>query len=154
MSEEHMLTSKRLAAAAISALALAAGSVSGAVGAPSGDPNRTRTANPAHSCAAIPATLAQFELTAEGFNYKDCVRDLAGRVPLTNWGGNSYEQCAALEAGIETPEGFLQISYPYTFHAMPGDPFPNLRAHNREQCARALWTFHTIESYLPAPPAG
>jgi len=77
-----------------------------------------------------------------------------GRVPLTSWGGNSYEQCAALEEGIETPGGFFQISYPYTFHAEAGDPFPNLRAHNREQCARALWTFHTIESYLPAPPAG
>jgi hypothetical protein len=109
-----MLTSKRLVAAAISALALAAGSVSGAVGAP-----------------RLGRTGAADEL-----------------------GGNSYEQCAALEAGIETPEGFLQISYPYTFHAMPGDPFPNLRAHNREQCARALWTFHTLESYLPAPPAG
>jgi hypothetical protein len=44
---------------------------------------------------------------------------------------------------------FFQISYPYTFHAEAGDPFPDLRAHNREQCARALWTFHTIASYLP-----
>ena len=148
-----MLTSKRLGAAAICAVALAAGSVSGAVAAPSGDPNVTRTANPAHSCAAIPGTLAQFGLTAEGFSYKSCVRELAGRVPLTSWGGNSYEQCAALEEGIETPGGFFQISYPYTFHAEAGDPFPNLRAHNREQCARALWTFHTIESYLPPPPA-
>ena len=145
-----MLTSKRIGAAAICAAALTAGSVSGAVGAPSGDPNLTRTANPAHSCAAIPGTLAQFGLTAEGFSYSSCVRDLAGRVPLTNWGGNSYEQCAALEAGFETPDGLFQISYPYTFHAEAGDPFPNLRAHNREQCARALWTFHTIESYLPA----
>jgi hypothetical protein len=144
-----MLTSKRLGAAAICALAVTAGSVSGAVSAPSGDPNVTRTANPAHACAAIPATLAQFGLTAEGFSYKSCVRTLAGRVPLTNWGGNSYEQCAALEKGVESPEGFFQISYPYTFHNEAGDPFPDLRAHNREQCARALWTFHTIASYLP-----
>jgi hypothetical protein len=77
---------------------------------------------------------------------------LAGRVPLTSWGGNPYEQCAALEKGVQTPGGFFQITYPYTFHAEEGDPFPDLRAHNREQCARALWTFHAIESYLPAPP--
>jgi hypothetical protein len=108
----------------------------------------TRTANPAQACAAIPATLAQFGVLAEDWSFTDCVRMLAGRVPNTYWGGNPYEQCAALEAGIETPGGFFQITYPYTFHAEEGDPFPNLRAHNREQCARALWTFHTIESYL------
>lgn len=122
---------------------------SSALAAPAGDPNSVRTANPANSCAAIPGTLAQFGLQAEGFDYQSCVKDLAGRVPLTWWGGNSYEQCAALEAGVQTPGGFFSISYPYTFHAEEGDPFPNLRAHNREQCARALWAFHTIESYLP-----
>lgn len=148
-----MLRSKRLGATAFCAAVLVAGSVSGAAAAPSGDPNVTRTANPANSCAAVPGTLAQFGLTAEGFSFRSCVRSLAGRVPLTSWGGDPYEQCAALEEGFETPEGLFQISYPYTFHAEDGDPFPNLRAHNREQCARALWTFHTIESYLPAEPA-
>lgn len=144
MSRTHRV----LATAALAAgLALAPLTPAGAV--PAGDPNAVRTANPANACAAIPGTLAQFGLEAAGFSYSDCVRDLAGRVPLTNWGGNSYEQCAALEAGVDTPGGFFQISYPYTFHAEPGDPFPNLRAHNREQCARALWTFHTIASYLP-----
>ncbi|MBA3265687.1 MAG: hypothetical protein H0T14_04845 [Nocardioidaceae bacterium] len=143
-----MFKSLRVTLAVGAAAAMMASTVSSALAAPSGDPNATRTANPAHSCAAIPGTLAQFGITAEDFDYKSCVRMLAGRVPLTSWGGNSYEQCAALEAGIQTPGGFFQISYPYTFHAEPGDPFPNLRAHNREQCARALWTFHTIESYL------
>ena len=147
-----MLNSKRIGAVTICALLLSAGSATGAAAAPSGDPNVTRTANPASSCAAIPGTLAQFGLTADGFNYASCVQDLAGRVPLTYWGGNSYEQCAALEEGIETPGGFFRISYPYTFHAEAGDPFPNLRAYNREQCARALWTFHTIESCLPHRP--
>ncbi|CAN5181005.1 hypothetical protein BH18ACT9_BH18ACT9_04920 [soil metagenome] len=146
-----MKSSLRVSAVAACVVALTTGSVGSALAAPSGDPNVTRTANPAQSCAAVPATLAQFGLTAGGFSYSSCVRSLAGRVPLTNWGGNSYEQCAALEVGVETPGGFFQISYPYTFHAEAGDPFPDLRAHNREQCARALWTFHTIESYLPAP---
>jgi hypothetical protein len=127
------------AAAALSTLP-----VNVASAAPKGDPNATRTANPAQSCAAIPATLAQFGLEPEGFSFKSCVRTIAGRVPDVAF-GDPYEQCDALvEAGI--------ISYPYTFHAGPGDPFPNLRAHNQKQCARALWTFHTLESYAPAPP--
>ena len=148
-----MRISKHVIGAAICGLALTAGSASGAAAAPAGDPNTTRTANPANSCAAIPGTLAQFGMAAEGFSYVSCVRNLAGRVPLTSWGGDPYVQCAALEQGIDTPGGFIQIAYPYTFHAEAGDPFPDLRAHNREQCARALWTFHTIESFLPAPPS-
>jgi len=123
---------------------------SGASAAPSGDPEAVRTANPAHACAAVPGTLAQFGITADDFEYVDCVRELAGRVPLTVFGGDAYARCAELEAGIETPFGFFEITYPYTFHAEVGDPFPNLRAHTREQCARALWTFHKIASYLPA----
>lgn len=135
------------AAAALSTLPVNAASA-----APKGDPNMTRTANPAQSCAAIPATLAQFGMEPEGFSFKSCVRTVAGRVPDVAF-GDPYEQCALLEAGMETPGGLFQVTYPYTFHAEPGDPFPNLRAHNRQQCARALYTFHTIESYLPAPPA-
>jgi hypothetical protein len=92
-------------------------------------------------------------MEAEGFDFTTCVRDLAGRVPDVAF-GTPYDQCADLEAGVETPGGFFQITYPYTFHAEEGDPFPDLRAHNREQCARALFTFHTIESYLPAMPPG
>ena len=46
-------------------------------------------------------------------------------------------------------EGLSQIEYPYVFHAEPGDTFPNLKAHTREQCARALYVFHTLKSYLP-----
>lgn len=145
MSRTH-----RLLAVATIAAGLALAPFAPAAAAPAGDPNAVRTANPANSCAAIPGTLAQLGMIATGFDYSDCVKDLAGRVPLTWWGGNSYEQCAMLEQGIETPEGSFEISYPYTFHAEPGDPFPNLRAHNRKQCARALWTFHTIASYLPA----
>jgi hypothetical protein len=90
--------------------------------------------------------LAGFGVTAADFDFKTCVRTVAGRVPDLPF-GNPYEQCATLEAGTQTPGGFFQVTYPYTFHAEPGDPFPNLRAHNREQCARALYVFHTIESY-------
>jgi hypothetical protein len=129
-------------------------SVSGAAAAPAGDPNVTRIANPAQACAAIPATLAQFGVTPEDFDFVSCVSDLAGRVPNVAF-GSPYDQCAMLEAGIQTPGGFFAVTYPYVFHAEPGDPFPNLQANNREQCARALYTFHTIESYLPAgPPPG
>jgi hypothetical protein len=100
--------------------------------------------------------LAQFGMTAEGFDFSSCVRTLAGRVPNLDSPNpdfqDPYKQCAALEVGVASPFGLLKIDYPYTFHAEPDDPFPNLRAHNREQCARALFTFHTIESYLPAGP--
>jgi len=146
-----MSKSLRALVAVGAAAALSALPVNTASAAPKGDPNVTRTANPAQSCAAIPATLAQFGMEPEGFSFKDCVRTVAGHVPDVAF-GDPYEQCAALEAGIETPGGFFQISYPYTFHNAPGDPFPDLRANNRKQCARALYTFHTIESYLPAPP--
>lgn len=145
-----MKKSLRVTLAAGSAAGLMALPLGSALGAPSGDPNATRTANPAQSCAAIPATLAQFGLSAEGFDFKSCVRSIAGHVPPLPF-GDPYEQCAALEEGFETPGGLFQVTYPYTFHAEEGDPFPNLRAHNRTQCARALWTFHTIESYAPAP---
>lgn len=133
-------------AAAATALAFAPYSPAGA--APSGDPNVARPATPAHACAAIPATLAQFGLEAADFDYSSCVKKLAGRVPNVDF-GDPYEQCASLEAGIVTPDGTFQITYPYTFHAEPGDPFPDLTARSREQCARALWTFHTIGSLLP-----
>ena len=42
----------------------------------------------------------------------------------------------------------FQITYPYTFHAEPGDPFPNLVAHNRKQCGSALYAFHNIAGAL------
>ena len=139
------ITRLGLAIAVASATALlTAGSASAA---PSGDPNEVRTATPANACAAIPATLAQFGITPAGFDYETCVRLLAGRVPNVAF-GSPYGQCQALETGVTTPGGFFQITYPYTFHAEDGDPFPNLRAHTREQCARALYTFHTIESSL------
>jgi hypothetical protein len=142
-----MSTSLRALVAVGAAAALSTFTVNTASAAPKGDPNMTRTANPAQSCAAIPATLAQFGMEPEGFSFRDCVRTVVGQVPDVAF-GDPYEQCAALEAGIETPGGFFQISYPYTFHNAPGDPFPDLRANNRKQCARALYTFHTLESYL------
>lgn len=141
----------RIVTVAVSAAVLAAVPIGTASAAPSGNPNVTRTATPAHACAAIPATLAQFGMKPEGFKFSTCVKTLAGRVPNVAF-GSPYEQCAALEQGIQTPGGFFKIEYPYVFHAEPGDPFPNLRANTREQCARALYTFHTIESYLPPQP--
>jgi hypothetical protein len=143
----HVKIIARLALAAASAALLTAVPVAGASASPSGDPNAVKVASPAHACAAIPGTLAQFDIEPEGFSFTDCVKTLAGRVPNVDF-GSPYEQCAALEAGIE---GF-QIEYPYVFHAEPDDPFPNLKALTREQCARALYVFHTVESYLPPPP--
>jgi len=141
----------RLAGAAASAAVLTALSVTGAAAAPAGDPNVTRIANPAQACAAIPATLAQFGVTPEDFDFNSCVTEIAKQVPDLEpvaIFGSPYAQCARLEAGEQTPGGLFQITYPYVFHAEPGDPFPNLQANNREQCARALFAFHTIGSYL------
>ncbi len=127
-------------------------STSAASAAPSGSSDVARLANPAQACAVIPAALGQFGIIPEGFRYSSCVREVAGRVPDLEGAGSPYEQCAALEAGIETPEGALQISYPYVFYPSSQDPFPALKVNNREQCARALYAYHTIESYLPAGP--
>ncbi len=142
----------RITVTTTAAVAAVVAGASAASAAPSGNPEAVRTANPAHSCAAIPGTLAQFGITPEDFSYRDCVRELAGRVPLTAFGGDAYARCAQLEEGAETPIGFFELTYPYTFHAEPGDPFPDLTAANRGQCARALWAYHTIEEHLAAPP--
>ena len=128
---------------------LATTPVAAADGAPSGDPNVTRQASPDRACAATPATLAQFGVKPTGFTFSSCVKTLAGRVPDLPL-GSPYVQCAALEQGVSTPGGVFKIEYPYVFHAGPGDPLPNLRANHREQCARALCAYHTIESSLPA----
>ena len=135
-------------------LALTLTPVASASASPSGDPSQTRTANPANACAAIPATLAQLGISDTDFDYSGCVQGLAGGVPLTAFGGDAYERCAELEAGVFVPPlgQVFTLTYPYTFHAEEGDPFPNLRAHNREQCARALWTFHEIASHFETLP--
>ena len=140
-----MKKSVRVGMVAVATFAAVATSASTASAAPSGKANAAKVANPAQACAAIPAALAQFGVEPEGYTFSSCVTTVAGRVPNLP-DGNPYEQCAALEQG---QEGF-QITYPYTFYA-EGGPFPSLRANNREQCARALWTFHTIGSYLPFP---
>jgi hypothetical protein len=90
------------------------------------------------------------------FDFNECVRTLAkGEAFIDVPGlGSPYAQCAMLEQGVVTPGGTFKIEYPYTFHAEPGDRFPNLVAHNRKQCGSALYAFHNIEAALPAPPPG
>jgi len=141
------MRTRTLLTAAGAAVALALTPTTSASAAPKFDSSKAKTANPAQACAAIPATLAGFGVPASDFDFSDCVRTVSSHVPNVGF-GDPYAQCAALEAGVQTPGGFIQISYPYTFHAEPGDPFPDLTAHNRTQCARALYAFHTIESYL------
>lgn len=143
-----MKTHHRIAAVGAAALALGVVPASPALATSDG----ARTANPAQACKAIASTLAMFEIPAPDFDVKACIRTVAARVPDLEGAGNPYEQCARLEEGIDSPFGRLQITYPYTFHDAPGDPFPDLTAHNRTQCARALYAFHTIESYLPMGP--
>ena len=150
---------KKAIAAAIGAAALALSVVFAgpASAAKSYDPDVTRIANPANACKAIPGTLSALEkmfgidLDYSDFDYSECVQTLARGEAVVDF-GVPYEQCAALEAGVQTPGGFFQITYPYTFHAEEGDPFPNLMAKNRKQCGSALYAFHTIESYLPPMP--
>jgi hypothetical protein len=135
---------------AVATFAAVATSASTAAAAPSGKAGgAAKVANPAQACAAIPAGLANFGLEPEGFSFSSCVRTVASQVPNVGE-GNPYQQCAALEQGQEGPGGFVQVTYPYTFYAQ-GGPFPALRVNNREQCARALWAYHTIGSYLGGP---
>ena len=149
------MRTRSLLTAAGAALALAVTPTATASAAPS---EGARTANPAQSCKSVPVTLAAFEQIIPGYEAPDfdvsaCVRAVAARVPDVPVFGSPYAQCAALEEGMMTPGGLFQVTYPYTFHSAPGDPFPDLTAHDRKQCARALYTFHTIESLLPPPPA-
>lgn len=140
---------KRLSAIVLAA-ALLALSATSALAAPKWGPDTTKRATPAHACAAIPGFLEW----AEGafgvdlvydFNFADCVSTLAGGVPdvLTGF-GNPYEQCAYLE----TINFFGEGNYPIVLHGAPGDPFPNLLVTKREECARALYTFHAIVTIL------
>ena len=144
----------RVAVTAAAALALAAPMTAQA--APAGDPNRTRIANPAHACAAIPVTLDALGVTGYEFDYRECLQTV-GRTktvpdlePVEEF-GSPYAQCDRLLEGIETPEGVFQIELPYVFHSAPEDPLPNLKARDRDECARALWVFHQIER-LAGPP--
>jgi hypothetical protein len=147
-----MPKSVRPLTAALAAAALVAVPAT-ASAAPSGDPGTARKATPSHACDAVLATLAQFGVDAGGLDRAACLEELSGRPSeLEVSSGKPYEQCQALEQGVETPGGTFRISYPYTFHAGEGDPLPDLVAANRGQCARALWAYHTIEEHLPVPP--
>ncbi|MGY1752499.1 hypothetical protein [Blastococcus sp. SYSU D01042] len=143
-----MKKSVRVGMVAAATFAAVATSATTASAAPSGQANAAKVANPAQACASIPASLAELGIEAEGFRFSDCVRTVASRVPSVPGFGSPYDQCELMEESGE-------IAYPYTFYAGIPEPFPfpSLRANNREQCARALWTFHTIGTYLGPPPA-
>lgn len=40
------------------------------------------------------------------------------------------------------------LTYPFTFEEGPEWPFPVLTAQNRQQCARVLYTYHTLADAL------
>ncbi len=143
-----MKKTARLGVVAAAVFAASVTGVSGAAAAPAGASGKAPVANPAQSCTAVQTTLAQLGVADESFSFSSCVRGVARQVPLLP-AGDPYAQCATYEEeGIETPGGVLEFSYPFTFYA-EGGPFPQLRANNREQCARALWTYHTIAGYFP-----
>ncbi|MGY1669711.1 hypothetical protein [Geodermatophilus sp. SYSU D00710] len=130
-----------VAAAALAAVVTGATSASAA---PSSGSGTAPVANPAQACATIQNTVAEYGGTLDDFRYSSCVKTLAGRVPTVEGAGDPYGQCEVYEQ-----EGL--ISYPYTFYA-EGGPFPSLRANSREQCARALYAYHTIASAFPEQP--
>ncbi len=123
------------------ALALAVTPAASASAAPSFDPSSPKTANPAQTCAFVASYAEKFGVST-GSSHSECVRDLAGTVPSVPF-GNPADSCAEMEAAG-------MITYPYAFYA-EGGPFPGLVAHDRKQCARAIWAFHTLAGLAGGP---
>lgn len=126
------------------AVALTVLPTSSASAAPGFDPARPKTANPAQTCAFI-AGYARM-LTGSlpvGFSHSGCTSMLAKGVPTVD-AGDPRQACAQMEAAG-------MIRYPYAFYADApvGEGFPGLVAHDRTQCARALYAFHTLVTLLP-----
>ena len=139
------MRTRSLLTAAGAALALAVTPTATASAAPSFDPASAKAANPAQTCAFVAGYAEMFDVTFP-LSHSDCVKTIAGRVPSVA-AGDPAGACAAMEAAGE-------IAYPYAFYqgAPPGMGFPGLVAHDRKQCARALWAFHTLVT-LPGGPA-
>ena len=131
------MRTRSLLTAAGAALALAVTPTASAAAAPSFDPAAPKTANPAQTCAFVAGYAGMFGVSYD-VSHSTCVRTIAGSVP-TVAAGDPMMACAAMEAAGE-------VSYPYAFYAdaPPGMGFPGLVAHDRTQCARALWAFHTL----------
>ena len=100
--------------------------------------DKVKTANPAQACA--------FVTTYTEGSFSECVDALSsGSDPLYQAALNGG--CVDLETG--SPE-LPAITWPYTFYEGEEMPpgWPRLRAHDREQCAIALFTFHTLAPYF------
>ncbi len=136
----------KAAAVAAAAGALALVPLGGASAAPTLNPAKPKAANPSQSCAFVAAYVKAITGSAPaGWSHSGCVKTVASSVPVVEEGDPNL-QCAAMEA-----EG---LTYPFAFYegAPPGQGFPGLIAHDRTQCARALWAFHTLVTYLGPPP--
>ena len=148
----------KLMSAAAVALALVVVPTSPASAAPAFDPSEPRTANPAQTCAFVVAWAEALTGSApEGWSHSECVRTISSSIPFlepVEEFGDPLVQCALYEAGIEEDGFVFQLTYPYAFYAdaPPGEGFPGLIAHDRQQCARALWAFHTLITLLGPPP--
>jgi hypothetical protein len=124
---------KRLIAATAIAAALAIGTAAGAGAAPPQEKMQSKTANPATACAMVTAYT--------GDSYSSCVRGLAT-------GSDGFFQ-AALTIGCVELEGF-GLTWPYTFYAQDEMPpgWPKFTAHNRTQCAYALYAYHNLAPHF------
>ena len=125
-------------------------------GEPGFDPAKPKAATPAQTCAFV-AEWARILTgsTPSGWSHSGCVRTIAAKIPLlepVQVFGDPMAQCASYEAGIEEDGFVFQLTYPYAFYADEPDGFPGLIAHDRKQCARALWAFHTLVTLLGPPP--
>ena len=102
---------------------------------------------------ATPAQAAAIITSYTGESFPALTRHLAhGHLAVPGF-GDPFEQCAALEAGIDFGDGeVFQLTYPYTFYGdvateMPPG-WPLLTANNRRQCAIALYTYHHLAPYF------
>lgn len=144
----------KLVSAAALAAALVVVPTSSASGAPGFDPSTPKAATPAQTCAFVAGWAEELTgSTPAGWSFSRCVRDISSSIPflepVTEF-GDPMAQCARYEAGIEEDGFVFKLTYPYAFYAdaPPGEGFPGLVANDRKQCARALWAFHTLITFL------
>lgn len=142
---------KRIAGVVLAGTALAVlpAAAASAVPAPSGA--APKVATPAQACGLIASTIAGLP-GSEDFSYSGCVRGLAAKKDMATAGflAGASQQCATYEQGVTEGSMTFKITYPYAFYAdaPEGEGFPGLVARDRADCARALYAFHTIGSYL------
>lgn len=133
------------------ALALALGAPSAAGAAKPPKPDQPLYATPSTACTIL------VQYGAGGYTSpRDCMANLRGDLQAFRYPSDAdpevlltlWQRCAEFESQF--------LTYPFVFSedepGAPPWPFPTLSAHNRQQCAVTLFTYHALAETLGPPP--